>query len=68
MEGTRRPPVVVPTRGFGTSLLNATFTDVRIEYLAEGLTCDIDLLLDRAQSGLAPSSSTAQEIRPVVST
>lgn len=46
------PPVVVPTRhGFGTSLLNTVFTDVRIDYSAEGLTCEIDLLLDRAQSG-----------------
>ena len=62
------PRVVAPTRrGFGTSLLNTVFTDVRIDYSAEGLTCEIDLLLDRAQSG-RPSSPAAQEIRPVIST
>jgi len=50
------PPVVAPTRrGFGTSLLNATFTDVRIDYLVDGLTCEIDLLLDRAQAGVQAS-------------
>jgi two-component sensor histidine kinase len=62
------PPVVAPTRrGFGMSLLNTVFTDVRIDYSAEGLTCEIDLLLDRAQSGRS-SSHTAQEITPLIST
>jgi two-component sensor histidine kinase len=47
---TGGPPVVAPTgHGFGTSLLRATFADVRIDYLVEGLTCEIDLLLDRAE-------------------
>jgi two-component sensor histidine kinase len=56
------PPVVAPTRrGFGTSLLNATFTDVRIAYLAEGLTCEIDLALNRAQPGV-PTSQIPEEI------
>jgi PAS domain S-box-containing protein len=60
------PPAVAPTRhGFGTSLLRAIFTDVRIDYSVEGLTCEIDLLLDHAQS---PSSPTAQDIGPVIST
>jgi hypothetical protein len=46
------PPAVAPTRhGFGTSLLKAIFADVRIDYLDEGLTCEIDLLLGCAQSG-----------------
>jgi hypothetical protein len=61
------PPAVAPTRrGFGTSLLKTIFTDVRIDYLAEGLTCEIDLLLDRAQSGRTSRSPAAQEIRPVI--
>jgi PAS domain S-box-containing protein len=46
------PPAIAPTRrGFGTSLLEAIFTDVRIDYSVEGLTCEIDVLLDRAKSG-----------------
>jgi PAS domain S-box-containing protein len=60
------PPAVTPARhGFGTTLLKAMFTDVRIDYSVEGLTCEIDLRLDRAPSS---SSPTAQEIRPVIST
>jgi two-component sensor histidine kinase len=40
------PPVVAPSRrGFGTTLLKATFGDVRFEYAPEGLMCDIDLPL-----------------------
>jgi two-component sensor histidine kinase len=43
------PLVKAPTRhGLGTLLLRETFTDVRIDYLVEGLTCEIDILLDRA--------------------
>jgi PAS domain S-box-containing protein len=43
------PPAKVPNRhGLGTLLLRETFTDVRIDYLAEGLTCEIDLLIGRA--------------------
>jgi two-component sensor histidine kinase len=49
---TGGPPVVAPTgHGFGTSLLRATFADVRIDYLAEGFTCEIDLLLSPNQPG-----------------
>jgi two-component sensor histidine kinase len=49
---TGGPPVVAPTdHGFGTSLLRATFADVRIDYLIEGLTCEIDLVLGRAEPG-----------------
>jgi hypothetical protein len=52
MGGKRRPRVVAPKRqGFGTSLLKATFTDVRIDYSVEGLTCEIDLLLGHAEPG-----------------
>ena len=40
------PPVVTPSRrGFGTTLLKATFGDVRFDYAPEGLMCDIDLQL-----------------------
>jgi PAS domain S-box-containing protein len=62
------PPAVAPTsHGFGTSLLKTIFTNVRIDYSVEGLTCEIDLPLDRAKSG-RPSSPSAQETRPVIST
>jgi len=51
------PPAKAPARrGLDTLLLRATFTDVRIDYLVEGLAFELDLLLDRARSG-APASS-----------
>jgi two-component sensor histidine kinase len=59
------PPAVAPTRhGFGTSLLNAIFTDVRIGYLDDGLICEIDLLLGRAQTP-ALRSHDSEEIQPI---
>jgi PAS domain S-box-containing protein len=62
------PPAVAPTRhGFGTSLLKAIFTDVRIGYLDDGLICEIDLVLGRAQPP-ALSSYDSEEIRPMMST
>jgi len=55
------PPVFAPTRrGFGTSLLKATFTDVRIDYSVEGLTCEIDLVLGRAEPGVSSSFGSAE--------
>jgi PAS domain S-box-containing protein len=61
------PPAVAPTRhGFGTSLLKAIFTDVRIGYLDDGLICEIDLLLGRAQPP-ALSSHDSEEIQPMMS-
>jgi two-component sensor histidine kinase len=40
------PPVVPPTRrGFGTTLLKATFSEVRFDYAPEGLKCEIDVPL-----------------------
>jgi two-component sensor histidine kinase len=40
------PPVAAPMRhGFGTKLLKAVFSDVRLEYLVEGLRCEIDVPL-----------------------
>jgi hypothetical protein len=51
------PRVAAPTRrGFRTSLLKAIFTDVRIDYSVEGVTCEIDLPLDRTQSGAAAAA------------
>jgi len=44
------PPVVAPSRrGFGTTLLKATFSEVRFEYAPEGLMCDIDLPLGKPE-------------------
>jgi hypothetical protein len=31
--------------GFGTKLLNAVFSEVRLEYPVQGLKCEIDVLL-----------------------
>jgi two-component sensor histidine kinase len=40
------PPVAVPTQhGFGTQLLKAVFSDVRLEYPVQGLRCEIDVPL-----------------------
>jgi len=40
------PPVVVPTQhGFGTTLVNATFPDARIDYAVKGLSCEIEIPL-----------------------
>jgi two-component sensor histidine kinase len=40
------PPVAAPVRhGFGTKLLKAVFSEVRLEYPTEGLRCEIDVPL-----------------------
>jgi two-component sensor histidine kinase len=40
------PPVAAPVRhGFGTKLLKAVFSEVRLEYPVEGLRCEIDVPL-----------------------
>jgi two-component sensor histidine kinase len=58
---TGGPPVVAPTgHGFGTSLLRATFADVRIGFAVGGLTCEIDLLLGRAEPGASSDPSSAE--------
>jgi len=55
------PRVVAPTRrGFGTSLLKAIFTDVRIDYSGEGLACEIDLVLGRTEPGSASTPGSAE--------
>jgi two-component sensor histidine kinase len=52
------PPVVVPSRrGFGTTLLKATFSEVRFDYAPEGLMCDIDLPLANPEPIRAPAAS-----------
>jgi two-component sensor histidine kinase len=57
---TGGPPVVAPNRhGFGTSLLKGAFTDVRIDYSAEGLICEIDLLLGDGESSTINSNLTS---------
>jgi len=45
-QETGGPPVTEPTRqGFGSSLIKALFSNVRSDYSIEGLTCEIDVLL-----------------------
>jgi two-component sensor histidine kinase len=52
------PPVVAPIRhGFGTKLLKAAFSEVRLCYLVEGLRCEIDVPLDSQ----TPSQATLVE-------
>jgi two-component sensor histidine kinase len=51
------PYVVPPAKhGFGSSLIRSSFPDVRLDYAAEGLSCEIDLPV--ADSG--HESSAAQ--------
>ena len=48
------PVVLAPSRrGFGTSLLEATFSDVTFDYAAEGLTCDIRVPLGKIELATA---------------
>jgi len=49
------PPVLGPgQRGFGTSLLESTFTKVNLDYAREGLICEIDVPLDSNEFPAAP--------------
>jgi len=51
------PAISFPTRqGFGTQLLKAIFSDVRLEYPADGLKCEIEVPLVSTRQ---PSSSQA---------
>jgi two-component sensor histidine kinase len=55
------PFVAAPTRsGFGTSLLKAMFSNVRFDYSAEGLTCEIEVLLE--DNKLGPTRAANPEI------
>jgi len=48
------PTVLAPSRrGFGTSLLEATFSDVIFDYAAEGLTCEIRVPLGKIELATA---------------
>ena len=45
------PPVVAPTRhGFGSSLLKATFPEIRLDFATKGLICEIDLPLSSVEA------------------
>lgn len=56
---TGGPRVTAPTRrGFGTSLIKATFPDARLDFAGEGLRCEIDVPLgriDEAAAAFAPA-------------
>jgi PAS domain S-box-containing protein len=46
------PPVLAPNkRGFGTSLLEATFSEVNFDYARGGLTCEIHVPLGKTEIG-----------------
>jgi PAS domain S-box-containing protein len=46
------PPVLAPNRrGFGTSLLESTFSEIKFDYAREGLTCEIDVPLGKIELG-----------------
>jgi two-component sensor histidine kinase len=54
------PPVLAPNRrGFGTSLLEATFNDVNFDYASEGLTCEIQMPLEKAELATASQAPGA---------
>jgi two-component sensor histidine kinase len=52
------PPVVPPSRrGFGTSLLRASFSDIKLDYLPTGLTCQIQLFFGKTTPVFAGTSA-----------
>jgi two-component sensor histidine kinase len=52
------PPVVSPARhGFGTSLITATFPNVRLDYASTGMICEIDVALTSAPDDGSPPAS-----------
>jgi two-component sensor histidine kinase len=60
------PPVVPPIQhGFGTKLLNAVFSEVRLEYPVEGLKYEVDAPLN---SFIASQPVLAQDVVAIVST
>jgi len=55
-QETGGPPVTQPTRqGFGSSLIKTMFSNVRFDYSIDGLTCEIDVLL---QDGVPHAMTT----------
>jgi signal transduction histidine kinase/CheY-like chemotaxis protein len=58
---TGGPCVAAPTRrGFGTSLINATFSGVRLDFASEGLRCEIDVPLGRSDESAAATFAPAK--------
>jgi two-component sensor histidine kinase len=56
------PPVVPPARrGFGTSLLKATFHDVDLDYAKDGLTCKINVPLESPRANSMTKSVIVQQ-------
>jgi two-component sensor histidine kinase len=52
------PAVLGPAqRGFGTLLLESTFKTINLDYAREGLTCEIQMLLDKNEFGASPQLS-----------
>ena len=52
------PPVEGPgQRGFGTSLLESTFQSVNLDYVREGLTCEIAVPLGKNEFAASPQVS-----------
>ena len=52
-EESGGPPVEAPNRqGFGTSLLRATFADIRLDYAVDGLRCEFGLSLGQERQPL----------------
>jgi PAS domain S-box-containing protein len=57
------PPVLAPTqRGFGTLLLESTFSEVNFGYALEGFTCEIHVPLaeNKLTEALQPTSTTGE--------
>jgi two-component sensor histidine kinase len=62
------PTVAAPTQsGFGTSLLKAMFSNVRFDYSAEGLTCEIEVLLEANKLGPMRVSNPVISSAPIPS-
>jgi two-component sensor histidine kinase len=57
------PAVAMPAReGFGTSLLKAVFPNLRVEYTVEGLICEIDIVLGKAEIETANALSAKEKV------
>jgi two-component sensor histidine kinase len=58
---TGGPCVAAPTRrGFGTSLIKATFSGMRLDFASEGLRCEIDVPLGRSDESAATAFAPAK--------
>ena len=55
-------------QGFGTQLLKAVFSDVRLEYPVEGLKCEIDVhLASAARSPISEPSLSEMPVKAEIS-